>query len=92
MVKNQKESEQVFRKILNVTDKFLDVFVEHIGYVPMDHYLKRSIQLQSSILETYPGSVSCYAFKRLAEKLKVIETYQQDKIKFFYEKNLCLGI
>ncbi len=68
MVQNAQEGRDLYCKLLNVTDKFLDVQLDFMGAVPFDDFLKRSIQRQKAVVEVYPRSKAALAFKTLAQK------------------------
>ena len=58
---------QLFATLGKVTNRFLDVILEHAADVPDDDLLRRSIREQRPVIEAYPGSPSAVAYSTLAE-------------------------
>ncbi|HJO34905.1 MAG TPA: MinD/ParA family protein [Gammaproteobacteria bacterium] len=66
MVRSQLEGRRLYRKIAQVTDRFLDVCLTYQGGVPHDAYLKRALQQQRPVVDAYPSSPAAKAFRQLA--------------------------
>ena len=60
------QGEELFRKLLRVTDRFLNVNLEYVGAVPFDPRLRQAIQRQKLVVEAWPGSPSAQAFREMA--------------------------
>jgi flagellar biosynthesis protein FlhG len=64
-----RQSEQgslAFRRLQRVTDRYLDVVLDHVGDIPEDPSLQKSVQAQRPVLEVFPSSPASRAFKKLA--------------------------
>lgn len=68
-VKSESEAKQVYTRLLNVTDKYLNVSFEYLGYVPFDLALQNSVKSQVSVVNEFPNSPSARAFKAIANKI-----------------------
>jgi len=68
MVPNVQTGRDLFRKIVTVTDRYLDVAIDFMGMIPHDEYLRKAIQKQRAVTQVYPRCKSSIAFKKLAEK------------------------
>ena len=68
MVSSSQTGRELYRKILQVTDRYLDVALEFMGVVPNDEYLRKAIQRQKAVTDAFPRSKSALAFKKLAQK------------------------
>jgi flagellar biosynthesis protein FlhG len=68
-VPNGARGEALFNKLRGVCERFLDVRLTHLGDVPRDDYLRRSVQMQRPVLEAFPASRSARAFRDIAKKL-----------------------
>ena len=66
MVRNAREAQGLFLKLLQVSARFLDVSLDFMGAVPFDDCLHHAVQRQRAVLEVYPGSPVSQAFKNLA--------------------------
>jgi flagellar biosynthesis protein FlhG len=62
------EGPELFQKISRVCDRFLNVTLEFAGSIPFDDYLRRAVQRQTAVVDTYPASISSVALKNLASK------------------------
>lgn len=69
MTGSPEQGEQLFRKLLRVTDRFLNVNLEYVGAVPFDERLRQAIQRQKLVVEVWPGSPSAKAFRDLAKNV-----------------------
>ncbi len=66
MTASQEQGQALFRKLMRVTDRFLNVNLEYVGAVPFDERLRQSIQGQRLVVEAWPGSPSARAFRDMA--------------------------
>ena len=82
------EGPALFQKIQRVCDRFLNVTLEFAGSVPFDDYLRRAVQRQSAVVDTYPASISSIALKNLALKADKWSTPQgaRGHLEFFVER------
>lgn len=58
----------LFNKISTVAERFLDVHLEYMGAVPFDEQLRKAVQKQNAVVESFPRSRSALAFRNLAEE------------------------
>jgi len=65
---SSQEGRDLYAKLLNVTDRYLDITANYIGAIPYDEYLKKSVKQQRAVVDAYPRSRSAIAFKNLALK------------------------
>lgn len=68
LAKGPREAADVFRKLDRAVDRFLQVAVESIGYVPQDDYVPFAVKRQKAVAELYPDSPASQAFARLARQ------------------------
>jgi len=74
---SEHQGRQVFAKLKEVADRFLDVVLEYAGMVPNDPFIQRALQRQRIISEIFPGSEAAKAFMRLAELVETWPTPSQ---------------
>jgi flagellar biosynthesis protein FlhG len=67
--KGPREAAEVFRKLDRAVDRFLQVAVESIGYIPHDDYVTFSVMRQKAVVELFPDSQASQAFHRLAKQV-----------------------
>jgi len=88
MVRSAEEGRELYRKLAAVSDRFLDVVLRYLGAVPHDDFMRKAIQRQSAVVESFPGSRSAQAFRRLAEAVEGWPPPQGPRghIEFFIER------
>lgn len=80
----------LFQKLLRVTDRFLDVSLDHAGSVPFDDRVWRAVQLQTPFVTAFPTSLAAGAVKKLAHRADKWEMPKSARgnIEFFVERLL----
>ena len=88
MVKNTYEGIALFRKLLRVTDQFLDVILDHVGNVPFDDHLRQAVKQQRAVIELFPSAKASTAISNLAEKISSWRVPKQTSgdLNFFLER------
>ena len=66
LVRNAGEARALHQKLAKVSDRFLDVVLDFLGFVPQDERLRQAIRRQSAVVDLWPASRSSQAFKQLA--------------------------
>lgn len=81
----------LFKKLLKVTDSYLDVDIRHMGDVPNDQYLLKAVQAQRAVVDMYPASPSGRAFRRIGKIVSRMRpwTTPVGGIEFFFERMLA---
>jgi flagellar biosynthesis protein FlhG len=57
---------RLFAALRRVTDRFLDVTLDHCADIPADDFLRRAVREQRPVVEAYPGAPASQAIRRLA--------------------------
>ncbi len=93
MVRNEQEAASVFAKLVRVTDRFLDVALQYVGWIPFDDHLRKAVQRQKPVLEASPNSASGKAFVALAEKVDgwPLPGGARGHLEFFVEQLVGVG-
>ena len=68
-VKSVAEGRQLFSKLCNVTDRFLDVALDFIGAIPFDEHVRKAIKSQKAVVDAYPRCQASAAYHALADKV-----------------------
>ncbi|HHH36375.1 MAG TPA: MinD/ParA family protein [Gammaproteobacteria bacterium] len=68
MVHSTQEGVALYKKLLKVTDRFLDVALSYSGAIPYDGQLRRAVQMQRAVVDAYPRSKAAMAFRKMAHK------------------------
>ena len=88
--RNAQHGRDLFRKLLRVTDRYLDVVLRHLGDVPQDDYLVRAVQEQRAVVDAYPRCPSGMAFRQIAAEVDGLPLAREASggIEFFLERLL----
>ncbi len=63
------QGRDVFRRLSQVTDRFLSARLSYLGSVPRDESLLRALQVQQPVVELYPRAPASRALAALSEAL-----------------------
>lgn len=69
MVKNIEHGKRLYKKLVSVTDIYLDVSLGLLGSIPMDEKLRDAVKNQSAVVEAYPHSASSIAFQQIVKRV-----------------------
>lgn len=88
MTRVQGGGQQLFNTLTRVTNRFLDVILEHVGDIPDDDFMRRAIREQQPVITAYPGSQAGVALKTLARKAAAwpLPSGHRGSIEFFAER------
>ncbi len=92
MVKNDKEGEEVVRKLTTVSEKFLGITVKCLGFVPHDQVVSKAVKEQQPFTIIHPRSQAAHGVQKIAEKLVDQEAEsKKEGIGSFFNKLLRIG-
>lgn len=88
MAHSIQQGRELYMKLSRVADQYLDVTLDFIGSVPYDDYLKKAVQKQKCVTETYPRSPAAMAFRKIAQKTQTwpIPKVMEGHLEFFIER------
>lgn len=87
------DGRSLFEKLLRVSERFLQVTLDHAGSVPYDDRVWRAVQLQTPFVTAFPTSLAAGALKKLAHRADNWEGPRaaRGNIEFFVERLLKTG-
>ncbi len=90
MARSTRESQNVFRKLTLVSNQFLDIAIDYIGYVPQDDYLRMAVFEQKAVVELYPRAKSSQVFAELADKILSwpLDSVPKGNVQFLWKRML----
>ncbi|MBN4054155.1 MinD/ParA family protein [Nitrospira defluvii] len=90
MARSIRESKDVYKKLTLVADKFLDICIEYIGFVPQDDYLRMAVFEQRAVVDLYPSARSSIVFNELANKVMQwpVRDIPKGNVQFFWKRLL----
>ncbi len=69
MAKDEIEALEIYKKLLSVTDKFLDVYLDFIGYIPMDRNINLATKKQKLWVENFPETLATKALLKICSRM-----------------------
>jgi flagellar biosynthesis protein FlhG len=67
-VRNANEAKDVYENLRRVAERFLDVTLTSIGWIPADDWLRRAVKRQRAVVDLYPNCPASAAFRQLAQR------------------------
>ena len=67
------EALQVFKNLLTVTDRFLNVSLDLIGFLPRDSRIRDAVRAQRPFVELYPNTTASKCIKKIAKQILMME-------------------
>jgi len=88
MVRDEAEAMAVFRRLSDVSSRFLCVSLDFKGFLTIDPTLRQATKQQQLIVDCMPGSPSGLAIRRLAENMSGFGRVPEMKggIQFFWQQ------
>ncbi|MBV1906834.1 MAG: MinD/ParA family protein [Pseudomonadales bacterium] len=69
MVRSDEEGRKLYEKLVRVAERFLDIRLDYVGYVPFDEHIRRAVQKQKAVIDLYPQAAASKAITKVAESV-----------------------
>ncbi len=69
MAKDEAEALEIYKKLLSVTDRFLDVYLTYVGHIPMDKNIGLATKKQKLFVQNFPESDATKALLKICDRL-----------------------
>ena len=94
MANSSKEATEVYRQLVLVADRFLDIKIEYMGHVLTDEKVKKGVRLQQVVSEIHPDTKASRCFDSLAKKMLESRptNFPEGDTNFFWRKLARNGI
>lgn len=88
MTRSAVEGKNLYHKLSQVTERFLDVTLHYEGHIPFDENIRKAVQRQKVIVEFAPRSKAAQAMVKLAEKVDTwpLPSTPRGHLEFFVER------
>lgn len=73
---DNKEAQQIFNKLVNVSNSNIDVKLDYAGWIAKDFHLEMAVRKRKPVMLAYPSSPSSQSFQRMAQNFKSVFTCQ----------------
>lgn len=88
MARSEKEAFNTFRKLAIVADKFLNLSVDYLGFLPYEQHVKDAIIAQKTFISLYPNSSFSKRISNLGDKIMNTSQEGIGGIQLFFKKAL----
>ena len=89
--RDDKEGLEVYKNVSVVADKFLNISIDYLGFIPYDENLRKAVRMQKPIIELFPTSKASKSFTEMA---KIIDAFPppetRDNLQFFMKDSNVL--
>lgn len=69
MVQEESEALELYKKVVGVTDRFLDVYLNYVGFVPLDQNVNAATRRQRLWAEHFPNCEATRALSKICDRL-----------------------
>ncbi len=94
MTRTPQEGRNLYSKLTQVAERFLDVTLQYVGHIPYDEAVRKAVQRQKPVVELSPRSKAATAYRQLAEKVDLwpLPTTPRGHLEFFVETLIDHGV
>ncbi len=82
-VKSPEEAFEVFKRLVMVTGKFLNVSLNYLGYIPFDGSIRKAVRAQRPFVDMFPSSDAALQVCGMAEKIMESSGKVKGSLQFF---------
>jgi flagellar biosynthesis protein FlhG len=88
MVRNDVEAKKIYEKISTLSDEYLQVRVDYLGYIPFDESVRNSVRERVPYVQKYPFSLASQGLRDISRQIVTQGTVGQLKgtMQFFWRK------
>lgn len=88
MTRSTQEGINLFNKLNNTCERFLDASLQYLGHVPFDESLRKAVQKRQALLEFAPRSKAASAIRNIAQKIDQwpVQNSARGHLEFFFER------
>ncbi len=67
--RNKSDGFEVYRRLALAAEKFLNISLDYIGYLPFDEFVHKAVRAQKAFVDIYPGSDASLSLIDIASKI-----------------------
>lgn len=82
-VRKPREAIEVYKSLSLVAEKFLNISLDYLGYIPYDDSVRKAVRAQRPFIEAYPDSPASKQIMELAYKLMEPSDKVKGNLQFF---------
>lgn len=97
--RSEDEAFEIFERLSLAAERFLNISLNYLGYIPLDESVKKAVMVQRSFADLYPASPAAQAVMEIAGRLLEEESRIKGGLQFFIrnllnasrESSFCAG-
>jgi flagellar biosynthesis protein FlhG len=66
-VRDAREAKEIYRRLSLAADRFLQISLDYIGYIPQDENVTKAVKQQKAVIEAYPNTRASKSFLQIAQ-------------------------
>lgn len=90
--RNPDEAFDIYRRLSVAAEKFLNISLHYLGYIPFDDNVKKAVMMQRSFVDLFPNTPASKAINDIAERLLEREHRIKGGLQFFIRNLFFQGI
>jgi flagellar biosynthesis protein FlhG len=91
-VNGQQEAIEIFRRLYLVTERFLNLSLDYLGYIPYDESVKDAVKMQKPFVDVFPNSPASKKIAELAQNIMNMEGKFKGSLQFFIGNLLATAV
>lgn len=77
------EAMEIFKRLSIVTERFLNISLNYLGYIPYDEFVKKAVKMQRAFIDAYPNAPASKKIIELAPKISKMGGNIKGSLQFF---------
>jgi flagellar biosynthesis protein FlhG len=82
-VKNEEEANDVFQRLTQATDRFLNISLDYLGYLPYDEDVRKAVRTQTAFIDLFPKKFISKCINEIAANLNNRPQKVKGSLQFF---------
>ncbi len=72
-VQGEKGAKKIYMDLSTVANKFLNISIDLLGFIPSDTHIPKSVRNQKAVLDMFPEAAASQAFTKLAQRVLALK-------------------
>ena len=90
-VRNSQEGVEVFRRLSLATERFLNISLDYLGYIPCDIHVQEAVRTQRAFVDVYPNGLAARQIHEIATRVLATNNKVKGTLQFFIGDLLALS-
>ena len=90
-VRDSQEGFEVFRRLSLATERFLNISLDYLGYIPCDTHVQEAVRTQRAFVDVYPNGLAARQIHEIATRVLATNNKVKGTLQFFIGDLLALS-